>query len=72
MKFSKWLSAQRTNESQIQRFLNWRQLWHDFCAARAEFRSLILQVRIRKLSHQDEHQLRLFWRGDGAGDLRLR
>ena len=46
MKFSKWLSAQRTNKSQIQRLLNWRQLWHDFSAARAEkFRSLILQLR---------------------------
>ena len=59
------LSTQQTNDPQVQRLLNRRQLSLKFLETRAEkFRSLVLQVRIRKLSHQYEHQLRVLWQGD--------
>src|SRR5215510_11540159 len=66
------LSAQQANDSQIQRLLNRRQLWLEFLETRAEeFRSLILLIRICKLSHQYEHQLRVLWRGNAIHGLQI-
>ena len=43
-----------------------------FSETRAEkFRSLVLQVRIRKLSHEYEQQLRILWRGDAVYGLEV-
>src|SRR5215471_15629216 len=66
------LSAQQANDSQVQRLLNRRQLGLKFPETRAEiFRSLVLQVRIRKLSHQYEQQFRVLWRGDAVYGLQV-
>src|SRR5215472_11020871 len=66
------LSAQQANDSQIQRLLNRRQLRLKVRETRAEeVRSLILQIRIRKLSHQYEQQLRVLWRGDAVYGLQI-
>ena len=66
------LSAQQANDSQVQRLLNRRQLGLKFPKTRAEkFRSLSLQIRIRKLSHQDEQQFRVLWRGDAVYGLQV-
>src|SRR5215469_2032460 len=66
------LSAQQTNDSQIQRLLNRRQLWLKFLKARAEkFRSLILQIRTCELAHQDEHQLGVSWRSDAVHSFQV-
>src|SRR5215813_12449545 len=66
------LSAQQANDSQVQRLLNRRQLGLKFLETRAEkFRSLIVQVRIRKLSHQYEQQFRVLWRGDTVYRLQV-
>src|SRR5262249_39289082 len=66
------LSAQQANDSQVQRLLNWRQVGLKFPETRAEkFHSLVLQVRIRKLSHQYEQQFRVLWRGDAVYGLQV-
>src|SRR5215471_19112985 len=66
------LSAQQTNDSQVQRLLYRCQLGVKFPETRAEkFRALVRQVRIGKLSHQDEQQLRFFWRGDAVYRLQV-
>src|SRR5215471_13148143 len=66
------LSAQQTNDSQVQRLLNRRQLGLKFPETRSEkFRSLVLQVRVRKLSHQYEQQFWVLWRGDAVYGLQV-
>src|SRR5262244_1022970 len=62
----------QANDSQVQRLLNRRQLGLKFPETRAEkFRSLVLQVRIRKLSHQYEQQFRVLWQGDAVYGLQV-
>src|SRR6516162_11766196 len=64
------LGAQQANDSQVQRLLNRCQLGLKFPETRAEkFRPLVLQVRIRKLSHQYEQQFRVLWRGEAVYGL---
>src|SRR5215467_852319 len=66
------LDAQQANDSQVQGLLNRRQLGLKFPETGAEeFRSLALQVRIRKLSHQYEQQFRILWRGDAVYGLQV-
>src|SRR6516225_6053045 len=66
------VSAQQANDSQVQRLLNRCQLGLKFPETRAEkFRSLVLQVRIRKLSHQYEQKFRVLWRGDAVYGLQV-
>src|SRR5262249_32438850 len=66
------LGAQQANDSQVQRLLNRCQLSLKLPETRAEkFRSLALQVRIRKLSHQYEQQFRVLWRGDAVYGLQV-
>src|SRR5262249_31096029 len=66
------LSAQQTNDSQIQRLLNRCQLGVKVPETRAEkFCSVVLQVRIREFSHQYEQQLRVFWWGDAVYGLQV-
>ena len=66
------LSTQQTNDSQVQRLLNRRQLGLKFPETGAEkLRSLALQVRIRKLSHQYEQQFRVLWWGDAVYGLQV-
>src|SRR5215470_12616319 len=66
------LGAQQANDSQVQGLLNRRQLGLKFPETGAEkFRSLVLQVRIRKLSHQYEQQFRVLWRGDAVYGLQV-
>src|SRR5262252_2684965 len=61
------LSPQQPNDSQVQRLLYRCQLWVKFSETRAEkFRSFVLQVRIRKLSHEYEQHFWVFWRGDAV------
>src|SRR5215831_12437907 len=66
------LSPQQANDSQVQRLLNRCQLGLKFPETRTEkFCSLTLQVRIRKLRHQYEHQLRILWRCDAVYGLQV-
>src|SRR5262249_5719518 len=66
------LSAQQANDSHVQRLLNRCQLGAKFPETRAEkFCSLVLQVRIRKLSHQYEQQFRVLWRGNAVYGLQV-
>src|SRR4030095_12950240 len=66
------LSAQQANDSQVQRLLNRSQLGLKLPETRVEkFRSLVLQVRIRTLSHQYEQQFRVAWRGDAVYGLQV-
>src|SRR5262249_47646621 len=66
------LSTQQANNSQVQRLLNRRQLWLEAPETRVEkFRTLFLQIRIRKLSHQDEHQFWILRRGDAVYGLQM-
>src|SRR5262244_330419 len=66
------LSAQQANDSQVQRLLNPSQLGLKLSKTRAEkFRSLVLQVRIRKLSHQYEQQFWVLGRGHAVYGLQV-
>src|SRR5215468_9936868 len=66
------LGAQQANDSQVQRLPNRRQLGLKFPETRAEeFRSFVLQVRVRKLRHQYEQQFRVLWRGDAVYRLQV-
>src|SRR5262249_43880781 len=66
------LSAQQADDSQVQRLLNRCQLGVKLRETRVEkFRPLVLQIRICKLSHQYEQQLRVFWWGDAVYRLQV-
>src|SRR5215467_2842822 len=66
------LSAQQANDSKVQRFLNRRQLRLEVLeACREEICPLLLQIGVRKLGHQNEHEFRILQRGDAVNGLQV-
>src|SRR5215831_17886762 len=66
------LSAQQADDSQVQRLLYGRQVWIELPETRTEeFGPLILQIRIRKLGHQYEHQLWVSWRSGAVYEFQI-
>src|SRR5215831_5355156 len=66
------LSAQQSNDSEVQRLLYRCQLGLKFPQTRAEkLRSFILKIRICEFGHQYEHQLRIFRQRDAVYRLQV-
>src|SRR5215813_10249892 len=66
------LGAQQADDSQVQRLLYGRQMFIELPETRTEeFGSFILQIRIRKLVHQYEHQLWVSWRAGAVYEFQI-